>query len=150
MTDTVSREKRSEIMASITSTGTKPEQMLCSMVSDILGEEFPIERNVKDLPGKPDILVPPLGLVIFVDGCFFHCCPEHGHIPKSNEGYWRPKLAGNVRRDRKNCRRLRYLGHSVWRFWEHCFKTKSNCLKTYHVLSRRLERSYGFGRGSGY
>ena len=56
---------------------------------------------------------------MFVDGCFWHCCPEHGTVPKSNEDYWIPKLKQNVERDRATDRGLREAGWQVLRFWEH-------------------------------
>ena len=56
---------------------------------------------------------------MFIDGCFWHSCPEHGTIPKSNQGYWVPKLKQNVDRDRSIDRGLRADGWKVLRFWEH-------------------------------
>ena len=58
-------------------------------------------------------------LAVFVDGCFWHCCPEHGTIPKSNRDYWVPKLKQNVDRDRAVDRELQAAGWRVLRFWEH-------------------------------
>jgi DNA mismatch endonuclease (patch repair protein) len=54
-----------------------------------------------------------------VDGCFWHCCPEHGSTPKSNEHYWGPKLARNAARDRLDDAALRIAGWHVVRIWEH-------------------------------
>jgi DNA mismatch endonuclease (patch repair protein) len=54
-----------------------------------------------------------------VDGCFWHCCPEHGQIPRANASYWEPKLARNVERDRELNDALRLDGWTVFRFWEH-------------------------------
>jgi DNA mismatch endonuclease (patch repair protein) len=56
---------------------------------------------------------------IFVDGCFWHCCPEHCHMPKTNVAYWSPKLAANVARDRKVDAALEADGWCVRRIWEH-------------------------------
>ena len=58
-------------------------------------------------------------VAVFVDGCFWHSCPEHGTIPKSNQEYWVPKLKQNVDRDRTIDRELRAAGWRVLRFWEH-------------------------------
>jgi DNA mismatch endonuclease (patch repair protein) len=66
-----------------------------------------------------DIAFPKRHLAVFVDGCFWHCCPLHSQIPKANETYWRPKLARNVERDREVDIALRLAGWSVLRFWEH-------------------------------
>jgi DNA mismatch endonuclease (patch repair protein) len=58
-------------------------------------------------------------VALFVDGCFWHGCPEHGTTPRSNSDYWAPKLAGNVARDRDTDRKLADLGWTVIRAWEH-------------------------------
>ena len=56
---------------------------------------------------------------MFVDGCFWHCCPVHGRPPISNPAYWGPKLARNVERDRRDTERLEAEGWTVLRLWEH-------------------------------
>ena len=66
-----------------------------------------------------DIVFTRRRVVVFVDGCFWHGCPEHQRIPKSNRGYWMPKLAGNVLRDRRVDDALRNDGWAVIRIWEH-------------------------------
>lgn len=73
----------------------------------------------RDLPGSPDIVLPRLRLVVFVDGCFWHCCPDHGNLPKNNSAWWGTKLARNVARDREQDDALRSLGWDVMRVWEH-------------------------------
>jgi len=56
---------------------------------------------------------------VFVDGCFWHGCPEHGTRPRTNAGYWNPKIEGNVFRDRRNNAALEARGWAVIRVWEH-------------------------------
>jgi DNA mismatch endonuclease (patch repair protein) len=68
---------------------------------------------------QPDLVLSRSRVVLFVDGCFWHSCPIHGVVPKSNRAYWEPKLARNVARDRDTDRRLRALGWHVIRAWEH-------------------------------
>jgi DNA mismatch endonuclease (patch repair protein) len=58
-------------------------------------------------------------VAVFVDGCFWHCCPVHGRPPLSNGSYWRPKLARNVERDQLDSDRLKEAGWIVVRLWEH-------------------------------
>ncbi len=70
-------------------------------------------------PEKIDIAFPSRKLAIFVDGCFWHGCPEHSHLPKSNEAYWLPKLKRNIERDRAKEARLKAEGWTVIRVWEH-------------------------------
>ncbi len=139
MADIFTKEKRSQIMSRIRSTGTKPEVRLHAMLREILGCRWRIDCHRKDLPGQPDVVVPSLQLAIFADGCFYHCCPKHGHKPKSNRGYWVPKLTRNLRRDAANRRKLRRLGFSVWRFWEHDLKGP-NVERTQGVIQRRLSK----------
>ena len=137
MPDIFDPRMRSEIMAKIKSTRTVPELRLQQMVRAILGPRWRIEHNVVDLPGKPDVLVPRLSLIVFLDSCFFHQCPQHGRIPDTNQSYWKPKLARNVKRDKTNRRKLRSMGFSVWRFWSHDLNGR-RLEATYSKLERRL------------
>lgn len=139
MADIYTPEERSKLMSGIRSVGTKPEERLNEMVDGLAAGRWPIQRNVRELPGTPDVVIPSLRVAIFADGCFFHLCPKHGHIPKSNVQYWEPKLRRTVQRDRRNCRKLRRLGYAVWRFWEHDL-TPSQIDRATAVLARRLDR----------
>ncbi|MEX5260972.1 very short patch repair endonuclease [Kocuria sp. CPCC 205263] len=75
------------------------------------------------LPGIPrrraDLLFTRRKIAVFVDGCFWHACPLHATSPQNNADWWRAKLEGNVARDRDTDLRLRKLGWTVLRFWEH-------------------------------
>lgn len=140
MVDVFTPEQRSAVMSKIRSSGTTPENKLHLMVRSIIGHRWRIDLNDKDLPGKPDLVVPSLHLVVFADGCFYHQCPKHGRIPDSNREYWEPKLRRNVARDRANRRRLRALGYSVWRVWEHDLRSKAAMARTHRHLTSRLTR----------
>lgn len=148
MTDIFDPETRSKIMSRIRSTGTTPEVLLYRIVRLQLGHRWRIRQNARDLPGKPDIVVPTLSLAIFADGCFFHQCPEHGRIPETNRLYWEPKLVANVKRDRENDERLRSLGYSVWRYWEHDFRGK-NLSTTEERIGHKLSQRVSAWRNSG-
>ena len=126
-------------MSGIRSTGTGPEERLFALVERAVDGRWRIERNVRSLPGTPDVLIPDLQVVIFADGCFFHSCPIHGHVPRSNIDYWEPKLERTVRRDRRNRRKLRAMGYAVWRLWEHDLKP-SRCDRAGMMLARRIEQ----------
>lgn len=74
------------------------------------------------LPGlrrRADLVFGPARVAVYVDGCFWHGCPEHGNSPRANSEYWRPKLAGNRARDEDTDRRLAAAGWTVVRAWEH-------------------------------
>jgi DNA mismatch endonuclease (patch repair protein) len=76
----------------------------------------------RPLPGlrrTADLVFRPVKVSVFIDGCYWHMCPEHGHYPASNASYWTPKLDGNVRRDRETDKQLQEAGWLVMRFWEH-------------------------------
>jgi DNA mismatch endonuclease, patch repair protein len=68
---------------------------------------------------RADILFRRARVAVFVDGCFWHSCPEHGSAPTANSAYWRAKLERNVERDRRTDARLADAGWVVVRVWEH-------------------------------
>ena len=82
-----------------------------------LGLRFRV--NLKGLPGTPDIVFTRAKIAVFVDGCFWHRCPDHGVLPKANRGWWREKLDRNVSRDRLKDEELVSLGWTVVLVWEH-------------------------------
>jgi DNA mismatch endonuclease (patch repair protein) len=85
------------------------------------GLRFFVDRPLK-LPGRtvrPDVVFPRARVAVFIDGCFWHACPEHGTQPRRNEQYWAPKLRRNVERDRAVDASLADAGWQVARFWEH-------------------------------
>lgn len=74
---------------------------------------------VKGLRSRADIVFTRRRLAVFIDGCFWHRCPEHATFPKTNAAYWLPKLDRNAERDAETTRRLEEAGWRVMRFWEH-------------------------------
>lgn len=89
------------------------------------------------LAGKPDFFFPKENLAVFVDGCFWHGCPNCGHIPKTNTAFWAAKIDRNISRDRKNRRILRKAGLNVMRVWEHSLKNRSGEI----LVIKRIRRS---------
>lgn len=84
------------------------------------GRRFRVNyRPEVGLKRTPDIVFTRARVVVFVDGCFWHACPEHGTIPKSNREWWSEKLQGNKSRDKDTDERYRDLGWTVVRVWEH-------------------------------
>lgn len=68
---------------------------------------------------RPDVVFTRAKVAVFMDGCFWHVCPDHGTEPTSNEWYWTPKLRRNVERDREQDAVLAAYGWAVVRVWEH-------------------------------
>lgn len=98
---------------------TKPEISLRSALHR-RGLRFRVDRRI--IPGsrkRADIVFGPERLAIFVDGCFWHGCPEHGTWPKANPAWWRNKIEANRARDVATNRELADAGWSVLRFWAH-------------------------------
>jgi DNA mismatch endonuclease (patch repair protein) len=100
---------------------TKPELALRRALHG-LGYRFRKDHRL-DLAGgvrvRPDIVFTARRVAVFVDGCFWHCCPDHGSQPASNSWYWEPKLRRNVERDRAADAALGEAGWTVIRLWEH-------------------------------
>jgi DNA mismatch endonuclease (patch repair protein) len=117
MADVHTREQRSRNMAAIRSANTKPEVRVRSALH-AQGLRFRLHR--KDLPGKPDIVLPKFRTAIFVHGCFWHChsCKYGSVVPATRPEFWAAKRGGNVARDRKNRAALRKLGWRVLVVWE--------------------------------
>jgi DNA mismatch endonuclease (patch repair protein) len=83
------------------------------------GLRYRIDHPLPGLRRRGDIVFPRDRLAVFVDGCFWHACPEHASWPKQNGDWWREKILGNVARDRDTDRRLAEIGWAVVRIWEH-------------------------------
>lgn len=117
MSDVFSKEFRSHIMAKISSKNTKPE-IIVRKILHSKGYRFRLHR--KDLPGKPDIVLPKYKRIIFVNGCFWHRhnCKLGNHLPKTNIEYWETKLKNNSMRDKLNIEKLTSLGWKVLIIWE--------------------------------
>ncbi|MET9488195.1 very short patch repair endonuclease [Nocardia sp. NPDC006630] len=100
---------------------TKPEVALRKALHS-LGYRYRKDMRL-DLDGnarvRPDIVFTARKLAIFIDGCFWHVCPQHGRHPTTNEWYWSPKLSRNVERDRAADNALVKAGWRVLRLWEH-------------------------------
>lgn len=116
MADNHSKEVRSINMSHIRSTNSKPEEIVRKY---LFAEGFRYRKNVKKLPGCPDIVLPKYKTVIFVNGCFWHKhdCPRFVW-PSSNQDYWRPKILGNIERDNQSRKELETLGWKVITVWE--------------------------------
>ena len=131
--DTLTIAQRSERMSRIRSTNTKPEVLVRKLLHR-MGHRFRIHR--KDLPGKPDIVMPSRRQVIFVHGCFWHAHSRCSvaNVPKTKTEFWVDKFSKNKLRDKKNRRALRNAGWKVLVIWECETKGLDN-------LERRLQEA---------
>ncbi len=138
--DIWSSEKRSEVMSKIRSVDTKPEKMVRSILHSF---GFRFRKNVKTLPGKPDIVLRKFNTIIFVHGCFWHYhkdCNE-GRIPNTRTEYWTKKLLGNRERDKKHFQELEKLGWHVTRVWE-CEIEKQTNLTVNKLINFIINETY--------
>lgn len=128
-------EARRRTMRAIRSYGnrTTESRLRSSLVSRRTGGWI---LHTRELIGRPDFYFEAERLAIFVDGCFWHGCPNCGHVPKTNQSYWDDKFKKNRIRDEKVSRKLRSSGISVLRFWECQVRHDlSGCVKN---IQRRL------------
>ncbi len=120
-------------------TGTAPEVRIRSGLHR-RGFRFRKDRliRVADVRVRPDVVFPTERLAAFIDGCFWHCCPEHCHNPRSNVDYWVPKLDANVARDRRVDAALDAAGWVGVRVWEHVAFDEAVDVIAAAVVNRRL------------
>jgi DNA mismatch endonuclease, patch repair protein len=98
---------------------TDPERVLRSLLHR-MGLRFRVHRRpVVGVRREADVVFPTARVAVFVDGCFWHRCPEHGTYPKNNGPWWEAKLAANAARDADTDQRLAEAGWQVVRVWEH-------------------------------
>ena len=124
-------------MSHIRSKNTKPEEMVRKY---LFAKGFRYRKNVKTLPGRPDIVLPKYKTVILANGCFWHKhdCPRFVW-PSSNKEYWIPKIQKNVERDKRNYTKLRENGWNVIVIWECQLKKKLFDL-TMELLVRGIQK----------
>lgn len=134
MADTISKEHRSWNMSRIKNRDTKPELVVRSLLHK-LGYRFRLHR--KDLPGKPDIVLPRYKTAIFVHGCFWHRHPncKYAYTPNSRVSFWMSKFSQNVQRDKYAQATLTALGWQVIVIWE-CEASDHTYLT--ELITRRL------------
>ncbi len=138
MADNHTPEERSYNMSRIRSKDTKPEEKVRKY---LFAQGFRYRKNVRKLPGCPDIVLPKYKTVIFVHGCFWHMhdCKRF-HWPASNQEYWEPKIRRNVERDRINKKLLESLGWKNVVIWE-CELKKKNFEETMNSIVDKLKHS---------
>ncbi|MBI2516579.1 MAG: very short patch repair endonuclease [Opitutae bacterium] len=158
MPDIFTKKKRSAVMSLIRGAGNKGTELRLIQVfraNDITGwrrgqmirfnlqpstsnserSKLGVGRSKLSRGVRPDFVFPRLHVAVFVDGCFWHGCPQHGTKPKTNAAFWREKIARNRVRDKEVNRLLRAKGWKVIRVWEHELRRRVEA-----KLVRRLSR----------
>lgn len=121
--DRFSPAKRSQIMASVKSQGTKLEDFFAKELAN-QGVLFG-QRNAGKLVGKPDFVFHRKKVVVFIDSCFWHGCKEHLRLPVANRTYWSVKIARNRKKDRQVTKFFKKEGWVILRIWEHSLKNQT-------------------------
>lgn len=137
MADVHEPETRSYNMSQISGKDTKPEMIVRKFLHS---NGYRYRLHVKDLPGKPDLVLPKYNTVIFIHGCFWHAhegC-EFFKMPKSRIDYWKPKLFGNRKRDKNHCIELNELGWKIIIIWE-CELIPGKIDSTFDHLLKKLK-----------
>jgi DNA mismatch endonuclease (patch repair protein) len=147
MPDVFTRAKRSDVMSRIRSRGNASTELAFAASMRTAGvtgwrRHVPLRASLRvdgvatALTIRPDFVFRKERVAVFVDGCFWHCCPKHGRLPHSNRLIWKRKLAANLRRDARCNSALRSAGWAVLRLWEHDLKRDSqSCIAR---IQRRL------------
>ena len=125
MADVFSKAKRSEVMSRIRGRGNKGTEL--ALIAIFRRHRIIGWRRNQKLIGKPDFVFRQKRLAVFVDGCFWHGCPQHETMPRTNKAFWSRKLAANKARDRLVTRRLLAQGWIVLRIWEHALLLRTEC-----------------------
>lgn len=130
-------------MSRIRSTNSMPEEIVRKY---LFSKGFRYRKNVKKLPGCPDIVLPKYKTVIFVNGCFWHKhdCPRFVW-PSSNQDYWIPKIQRNIERDRLNVAELQKKGWHIITVWECELKKKNRELRLERLLSEITREDFDNG-----
>ncbi len=134
MSDILTKEQRHRCMSNVKSKNTKPEIMVRKF---LFSNGYRYRVNRKDLPGKPDIVLPKYRTVVFINGCFWHghqnC--KYATIPKSNHEFWLSKINGNVERDKLIREKLSQLGWNVIEIWQCQLKPHEKETTLNHLIS---------------
>lgn len=140
MTDSLTKRKRSEVMAAIHSTGNRATELRFAAILRAHG--ITGWQRHQPLPGKPDFVFRRERLAVFVDGCFWHGCRWHCRMPKSRQNYWKLKISRNKIRDKTIQGILQEAGWQVHRIWEHSLdEPKSVVARFTFTLQNAAKRS---------
>ena len=139
-------EQRSRIMSAIRGKSNKSTELPLKMALVRAGVKGWV-LHPATICGKPDFYFPKENLAVFVDGCFWHGCPEHSVRPKTNSSFWNLKLGKNIERDRRTTASLEANGWTVVRIWEH--EVREDVSKAVERILRAAVGKHGNGRFKG-
>jgi len=137
MADVFTKQKRSQVMSRIRSSGNKETEL--ALVSLFKRHRITGWRRNQKVFGKPDFVFRSVRVAVFVDGCFWHGCPKHGTLPANNRAFWKKKLEANKKRDREVTRTLLRQGWQVIRIWGHELEAKDEA-KLLAKIKRKIRR----------
>jgi DNA mismatch endonuclease (patch repair protein) len=129
--DNITKKQRKKCMKNIKGSDTELELSFRKYIWNKGLRGYRVNNSIK---GKPDLYFPKQKIAIFIDGCFWHKCPECYVRPKSRNKYWDAKIENNVKRDEKITKELTKQGIDVLRFWGH--EIKNNIEKCYQKLKK--------------
>jgi DNA mismatch endonuclease, patch repair protein len=132
--DVLTKAQRSFCMSQNKGKNTKPEIML----RKALWNQGLRYRTHLKLPGRPDVVFTKHKIAIFIDGCYWHGCPQHRVLPKTNRAFWLEKFRKTKLRDNKNSKMLESSGWKVIRIWEH--DVKQNLVSVLQVILKALKQ----------
>ncbi|MFA6533977.1 MAG: very short patch repair endonuclease [Patescibacteria group bacterium] len=133
--DTVSKQKRSEIMSHVKSKDSKIETLFRK---ELWKHGLRYRKNSGKYFGKPDIILLKYKTVIFIDSCFWHGCKKHCRIPAVRKNYWTKKITRNAARDKEVSKYYKKQGWKIFRFWEHKIKKGKSMLLIVKNISGSL------------
>lgn len=136
--DNWDKKKRSEVMAKVRGKDSKPELYVRKF---LFSNGFRYRKNVKQLLGKPDIVLPKYNTIIFVHGCFWHGHDIDGRIPLSNVEFWTNKIKRNKERDIKIKTLLEESGWNVIIIWECELSTILKRENTLQLLIKKITKN---------
>ncbi len=121
MSDNNTKENRRETMKSVKS---ETDTLVSKVTTELSSRGISFKKNVEDLPGKPDIAIKNLKLVIFIDSCFWHGCKLHCEVPSTNKDFWHDRIKRNQKKDEEINDYYINNGWIVIRIWEHDINNK--------------------------
>lgn len=132
MSDVFSKKKRSKIMSRVRGHGNAATEL--RLIKILRTHKIRGWRRRSKIFGRPDFIFPAQRLALFVDGCFWHGCPQHFSIPLQNREFWLRKIERNIKRDKLVRARLRIASWRILRIWQHELKNPD-------LVARRIRKS---------